>query len=525
MHWADHTAKRLTEKYSKQVIASGITPSGEFHIGHLREILTAEMIHRACLDANIESEYIFIVDSMDPLRRVYNFLSDEYEKYIGHPLVNIPAPNSDGSPNNEGENYAEYFLNPFLEALREIGVHPRIVMNHKTYEEGKFAKKIDLAITYKDQIHKIIEKISGRELPEGWFPYNPIGSDGSMDGVKVTGYENPYVFWVDRHGVEGKSDIRKAEGKMPWRVDWAARWGVHGITCEPAGKDHGAAGGSFDTGIPICELLGSEPPGKMVYEWIQMKGSGPMSSSSGNTIGPVEALNLVPPEILRYLIARTKIKKHIDFDTGPALFEMADEYERLVSNPPSDKEMSKKKKVARDTIMGSLRLSQVNRGENAEKSIAGVSFRHLAMLAQIKSNDQDIWDSLNKSKHIDGEPNDVLINRLSRMRNWINGVHFPEDARIKIQEYMSKENKEKLTEEQNNFLSSLSLELERCEWSEDKINEKIRKITSELGINAREGYIALYMMILGTNFGPRIASIMAELGKDTIMKIFSKSFQ
>jgi lysyl-tRNA synthetase class 1 len=204
---------------------------------------------------------------------------------------------------------------------------------------------------------------------------------------------------------------------------------------------------------------------------------------------------------------------------------MADEYERLVSNPPSDKEMSKKKKVARDTIMGSLRLSQVNRGENAEKSIAGVSFRHLAMLAQIKSNDQDIWDSLNKSKHIDGEPNDVLINRLSRMRNWINGVHFPEDARIKIQEYMSKENKEKLTEEQNNFLSSLSLELERCEWSEDKINEKIRKITSELGINAREGYIALYMMILGTNFGPRIASIMAELGKDTIMKIFSKSFQ
>ena len=42
---------------------------------------------------------------------------------------------------------------------------------------------------------------------------------------------------------------------MPWRVDWAARWAIHGITCEPAGKDHGAAGGSYDT-IPICRLLG-----------------------------------------------------------------------------------------------------------------------------------------------------------------------------------------------------------------------------------------------------------------------------
>ena len=53
-----------------------------------------------------------------------------------------------------------------------------------------------------------------------------------MDGVTVTGYEKPYVVWRDSSGNEGKSDIRKAHGKMPWRVDWAARWVIHGITCE-----------------------------------------------------------------------------------------------------------------------------------------------------------------------------------------------------------------------------------------------------------------------------------------------------
>ena len=72
MHWADYTAQRLMERGDEQVSASGITPSGEFHIGHLREILSAEMIHRACLDAGMSSKYIFIVDSMDPLRRVYD---------------------------------------------------------------------------------------------------------------------------------------------------------------------------------------------------------------------------------------------------------------------------------------------------------------------------------------------------------------------------------------------------------------------------------------------------------------------
>ena len=276
MHWADHTAQTLSNRGVSQVIASGITPSGEFHIGHLREILTAEMIHRACLDAGMESRYIFIVDSMDPLRRVYDFLSEDYEQYIGHPLAYIPAPGPEGKPNPDGGNYAEHFLAPFLDALKEIGVEPEVVMNHETYESGAFADKTDSAIEQRDEIRRVIEDVSGREVPDDWYPYNPVGSDGSLDGVRVTGYKRPYVHWVDRHGVEGKSDIRTAEGKMPWRVDWAAKWGIHGITCEPAGKDHGAAGGSYDTGIPICEMLGSAPPHKMVYEWIQLKGMGPM---------------------------------------------------------------------------------------------------------------------------------------------------------------------------------------------------------------------------------------------------------
>ena len=100
MHWADFRAQRLRDRGTPQVIVSGITPSGEFHIGHLREILTAEMIHRACLDAGLESRYVFIVDSMDPLRRVYDFLSEDYEQFIGVPLAYIPAPNTDGTPSN-----------------------------------------------------------------------------------------------------------------------------------------------------------------------------------------------------------------------------------------------------------------------------------------------------------------------------------------------------------------------------------------------------------------------------------------
>ena len=70
---------------------------------------------------------------MDPLRRVYPFLSQEYEKYIGCPLAFIPAPDSDGNPDPNGLSYAEHFLGPFLDALAEIGVFPEVIMNHETY--------------------------------------------------------------------------------------------------------------------------------------------------------------------------------------------------------------------------------------------------------------------------------------------------------------------------------------------------------------------------------------------------------
>ena len=523
MHWADYTAQRLIERGGEQVSASGITPSGEFHIGHLREILSAEMIHRACLDAGIQSKYIFIVDSMDPLRRVYEFLSPEYKRYIGHPLAFIPAPGPDGKPGDGKQTYAEHFLAPFLKALSEIGVLPEVVMNHETYESGRFAEYIDLAISKREEIRGIVQDISGRELADDWFPYNPMGSDGSLDGVTVTGYENPFVLWVDSHGIEGKSDIRKAEGKMPWRIDWAARWAIHGITCEPAGKDHGAAGGSYDTGIPICRVLGGDPPDKIVYEWIQLKGMGPMSSSTGLTVGPMEALSLVPPEILRYVIARSKINRHIEFDTGSALFNTADEYERLVSNPSQeDSGMTKRQLVAAQTKSGAIRLSQVESGSDPRESIGGVSFRHLSMLAQIKSSDEDVWASLKRSGHIQGEPGKSLVVRLARMRTWIDGPHFPEGAKIEVNMALSDEAMKGLDSESKQFISALSPLLSECEWDEEEINMAIANACESAGIERRKGYSSLYWALLGRSHGPKASSLLFELDKGEVLSLFAQ---
>ncbi|MAK40446.1 MAG: lysine--tRNA ligase, partial [Euryarchaeota archaeon] len=414
--------------------------------------------------------------------------------------------------------YSDYFLDPFLSALEGIGVKPRIIDNYLSYKEGKYTDYIKIACDKRKEIKQIIEEISGRELTDEWYPYNPIGSDGSMEGVKVTNYEWPYIEWVDNKGVKGKSDLRKGEGKLPWRIDWAARWKIHGVTCEPAGKDHGAAGGSYDTGIPICELLGGKPPEKMVYEWIQMKGKGPMSSSSGLTIGPIEALEIIPPEIMRYTIARSKINRHIDFDTGETLIKIVDEYERIRDSISSDHETSRMKKN-RDTSDGALRLSQIVPDIMPESS--KIPFNHLSLLAQIKSDDRDIWSSLKNSGHLNDEPSEWLKDRLWRMKNWINGPHFPEKFKITVNEVISDEVLENFNSNQKEYLITLGRKLESCEWNNVDIVNVIKESLNESGINGKEGFTSIYLAILGKESGPRAASLILELGREHVCDLLS----
>jgi len=525
VHWADVAAKSLSHRGNTHIISTGITPSGEFHIGHLREMLTGDMLARAANDAGLDVDFIFIVDTADPLRKVYSFLGPEYEQFIGHQLGAIPAPREgDNNPdwqrfNDEGWTYADHFLTPFLEALAEIGVRPRIVDNLRSYQEGKFAQLTKIACDSADEIREIIERVSSRELASDWFPWSPLDSKGSLDGVKVTGYEYPLVHWIDSHGVEGSSDITKGEGKLPWRIDWPAKWSWIGVTCEAFGKDHGAAGGSYATGREISTLLGYQPPQPLTYEWISLRGKGAMSSSTGNTIGPIEALRLVPPQILRLLIANSKPNKAIDFDTGMGLVILADEFERLCSrdfdSEMNDENISRRKLVQVEDAKVALRLSMVEPGEIAKAT--SVSFRHLALLAQTKSNDDSVWQSLIATGAIK-EPTKQLQDRLERMRYWIDSEHFPEEMRINILSTPNAQALSLLNDEEKSALLGLTASLHNCPWDAESIGSAIPQSAKDNGISPRSAYRAAYAALMGLEKGPRLAPILAEMDKNEILR-------
>ena len=118
-----------------------------------------------------------------------------------------------------------------------------------------------------------------------------------------------------------------------------------------------------------------------------------MSSSAVIPSDTIQALDLVPPEILRFLIADTKPSKAIDFNAGMELVKLADSYERQATEI-FDSELqvdglSRRQLVSIEDAQKALLYSSIQEGENYQKN-AQVTFRHLAMLAQIKTNDADI---------------------------------------------------------------------------------------------------------------------------------------
>jgi lysyl-tRNA synthetase class 1 len=531
MHWADVAASQLAERGSKHIIAAGITPSGEFHIGHIREILTGEIISRACQHIGLDVDFIFIVDSADPLRKVYPFLHQDYEHYIGHQIGNIPPPDENGKPDVQlfettGATYAQHFLEPFLSALQEIGVQPRIVDNLEMYRTGKFEPYAQKVCENKEIVREIIERVSGRELPEDWFPWTPLSSNGTLGNVKIIDYQHPIVTFEEDNGTCGTSDISKGEGKLPWRIDWPARWCFNEITMEPFGKDHGTAGGSYDTGKEIVKFFGYSAPNPLTYEWISLKGMGAMSSSVGNTIGPMEALRLVPPEILRLLVAKTKPSKAIEFDTGMGLVTLADEYERLASRNFEDEllqtDLSRRQKVQVEDAEASMRYAVVFQGEKAKSE--SVSFRHLAMLAQIRDSDEDVFDSLLQTGMI-SDVSSKLRDRLSRMRYWISSEHFPEEMQVRLQSKPTEHFFEHSNEVDINILRLMHEHFATIPWTSTDIHSVFGLIAETMNLKMKEVYRASYLLFLGAEKGPRLAPILEAWHRDSAIQLLKLAIE
>ncbi|UCH88872.1 MAG: lysine--tRNA ligase [Thermoplasmata archaeon] len=512
MHWADVIAADLVTRSNNHVIATGITPSGHIHVGNMREILTGDTIYKALKykDSGIEAKLIYIGDTIDPLRKVYPFLDESYSQYIGMSLYEIPCPCS------EHNNYAEHFLLPFFDALKMLNVEYEPKYTHEMYKSGEYSECIHTLIEHKQEVKEILEHISGRQLPDDWYPYNPkCGACKKITTTTVTGFEKPYVLYKCKCGYEGKADINTDDGKLPWRLDWPARWQFLGVSCEPYGKDHATAGGSYDTGKRIIEeIFSGKAPYSVIYEWIQLKGKGAMASSTGVVVTAVEMLEITPPEVLRFLMVRHNPNKHIDFDPGLGILTLVDEldrYERINYDIEEGDDPEDQKRT--------YDLSQVT--TPPPEFPKQIPYRHLVNLVQIDDNWDAILERLKRTEHFEDLTDfetAKLEQRLNCVRNWLKSF-APENVKFRVQSDLPDIT---LSEDQKAFIEKLCAKFQDDPWESDVLHNTIYSVSADLNIKPRKGFEAIYNTLLGKPQGPRLGYFLSSLDKEFVLKRFSE---
>ncbi|MEM0132367.1 lysine--tRNA ligase [Acidiplasma sp.] len=494
MYWADSVVSNLT---GDQLVSTGISPSGPIHVGNMREIITGDILYKASLDRGLKSRFIYLCDDLDPLRKVYPFLDSSYAKYVGVPLSYIPSPDGNGK-------YSDYFLKPFLETLQKINVNVEVISTTGLYKTGKLADAIDTAIKNRETIRKIMHEIAGYDLDESWYPYEPRCSKcGKINSSHVISYEYPYVHYKCEYcGNEGTSDIRTDDGKMPWRVEWPAKWYSLGVTIEPFGKDHAAAGGSYDTGKEIArQVFHINPPVPLMYERILLKGVGVMHSSTGISIPASEVVKFAPPEILRFLIAKNDPSRHIDFDPGLGLLNLIDDYEKI-ENAYFGLEKPNNENYKRIYEMSRIKIL------NAPEKI---NFRHIVNLIQIYKDDTSLLEALRRSGYNKEYIDHALRDEIETAKYWLD-KYAPDNIKFSLStKHIDLSEKEKTI--LSEFLNSVS----GIEWTSENIHNVIYDIIGRNKIPPKDGFSLFYRVFIDRERGPRLGYFLANLDRNYVI--------
>ena len=512
MHWADVIANDIAERCDKPLIATGISPSGEIHVGSLRESVTGESVRSALASMGKDVRLIYLVDSFDPLRKRYEFLPEEYEKYVDMPLCDIPC------PCGKHDSYAHHYVEPFLRAMKEVDVRCEVIFVHDLYRQGKFAECIDLAFKRRAKAMEILHDITGREMKEDWAPFNPLCEKcGRFTNPILDSYEYPYVEYECKCGHHGKADITKGEGKLPWRLEWPAKWKIFGTSVEPFGKDHAAAGGSYDSGkVLVREIFDGEPPIPVPYEFVQFKSKGQvqqMHKSKGSVVSGMDAIRMNPPEVVKYIFLRVNPQKSIDYDYMDGMPIIADEYDKVEREYYA-------LKASGGEMDNTMRAYEISRNNVIpEKQPVQVPYGHLVNLVQLTDSMEDMFDILRRTGFLDGATDDDIRRitiRAQTAKYWLDGGFADARYRFVVEKDLPDV---QLSADEKAFLKDLHGRLIALEgWDGPAISQAISDAGKASPIGTKGAFKVMYTILISQDRGPRLGNFLASMDREFVTK-------
>ena len=517
MFWADELAARVD---GPQVVNDSKTPSGTIHVGALRGVVIHDVVLRALRDRGLEARFVFGIDDLDPMDSATLATREGVAEYMGRPLADTPAPR--GSPD---PSWARHFVATFLDTFGRLGVHPELYWASEQYRAGVFDDFIRQALDRAADVLRVYRQVANVRHPDDWHPVMVICENcGRVGTTYVDDWDGETVHytcradlvsWAAGCGHEGRVSPFGGRTKLPWNLHWVAKWRHFGVTIEGGGKDLSTRGGSRDRAERLArEVFGFEPPLNIPYEFLTIGGR-KMKSSAGTGASAESMAELLPPELVRFLMLRHRPQVAVEFDPAgtDAVPRLFDEFDRIAA-------ASAGREVRGELPPNPERIFTFSVVEpDADVRAAGAAYRppfaHLALLLQVPGVDVAERVAAEKGAPLTEAERALLDERLRAARAWLD-AYAPERARLVIHRNRLPSAVAELDPEQRVTLALLADRLEAIDWSGEAIQAAIFDAAREAGSGAGQAFAALYRAFLGQPSGPRAGWLLASLEREFV---------
>ncbi len=518
--WLDKVAqetidreKKLKRNLSLVRVESGLGASGLPHIGSVGDAIRSYGVKLALETLDYKSELIAYSDDFDGLRKVPAGFPAWLKDYISHPVSRIPDPfGCHGS-------YAEHVGSLLKESLDKVGVEYRFQSGAEAYASGKLNDQIRRILSSSKSIGKKISELVGQSKYEETLPYTPVCEKcGRIYTSQALSYDaaNDTVHYrcasaklgekvVEGCGHEGDVKISDGNGKLMWKVEFAARWAAFDIRFEAYGKE---LTDSVKINDWVAEnVLGYPPPYHARYELFQDKSGRKMSKSVGNLVTPAEWLEFASPESLRLLMYKRIIgARNVSLEDVPTYMDEFDDLEEYYFSKKKDPNQMKDARQ-RGLYEYSMFL-EVPRAKGVH-----VPYRLLAQLAAVapESAVEGFVVKRLATYGMVGAVSPDLAMRIGWARKWAKReVAGSVDATARAIPELSTAAREAIRE----FAKSISKA-----GSPDDVQNAAFDAAKKNGLKPAEFFPAVYRILLDSDRGPRLGPYVIDAGKSEVSRL------
>ena len=512
--WYDKAAAELIEREKKLGRSldcirteSGLGASGIPHIGSLADVLRNHAVAQGVRIQGYDAEFIAFSDDKDGLRKVPAGLPDEMEDWLGFPVSSIPDVLGDCH-----DSFGAHITSLLLEAVEVSGVDYTFKSGTKVYEEGVLNDEIVTIMENHDKIGAIIQEELGQEKYTDTLPYFVVCESCNRiyttNAYRYVPEERKLLYrckgmevkgrWLEGCDHEGEVDVTAGQGKLGWKVEFAARWHALDIRFEAYGKD---IADSVRVNDRICrDVFGWEPPMHVQYEMFLDRGGKKISKSAGNVFTPQVWHKYGSPQSLNLLI----LKRFVGTKSGsveeiPPHMDELDDLEdvwfgkRKVKDPMEEAKLKGLYEYV--WILKPPEEPGVHTPYNLLLNLAKVAPRGVEA--------KFIRDKLEDYGNLkDGDAG--LDARIQYALNWIEDYGEPELPQVT------------LNEAENKAITSLIAALDNAA-DEEAYQSSVFEVAREEGIRPGSFFQLLYSILLGKARGPRFGPFTATIGKEAVI--------